>query len=140
MKLSSIRAVKAASGTWMDLPVLPGVSVLVIASDDTDFRRGLQKALQPHHRLIRAGEEVHPATLDKITARCVAQHLLKGWKNLEGDEAGPDGKPLLLEYSPELALELAEDPENIRFFRAIEQQGNVLATLNAEEVARLGKS
>jgi hypothetical protein len=140
MKLSSIRASQLDNGQWVDIPGFPGVSVSIYPTDHVDYRRGIQAAMQPHARTIRAGRMIDPGVQDKMVARAVAKHLLRDWKGIDDDELGPDGKALPVPFSRDQALEWAEDVEYTRFFRAIEREGDILASLSAEEIEGLGKS
>lgn len=55
---------------------------------------------------LKAGGDRAQKALDEITDRAVAETILLGWRNLDGD----DGKPI--DYSADAAYAILRDPDN----------------------------
>lgn len=66
------------------------------------FRKMQERISEPYQKAVGRGK-ISDATAAKILARCMAKHIIKGWKGLR-----LDGKEI--EYSEEKALELMSDP------------------------------
>lgn len=111
-KLNALRAdlKKESAGVWERYPN-SDVSVLVARLGNPKFE-AQARLLRKNARLRRKAEggEITESEAQQAIAPAVAQHILLGWKNLEGD----DGKPI--EYSPARALELLNDPTMHDFY------------------------
>jgi len=66
------------------------------------FRKMQERISEPYQKAVGRGK-ISDATAAKILSRCMAKHIIKGWKGLR-----LDGKEI--EYSEEKALELMLDP------------------------------
>ena len=66
------------------------------------FRRMQDRLTEPYQKAVGRGK-ISDATAGKILSRCMAKHIIKGWKGLR-----LDGKEI--PYSEEKALELMLDP------------------------------
>ena len=67
-----------------------------------NFRKMQDRITEPYQKAVGRGK-ITDAIAAKILSRCMAKHIIKGWKGLR-----LDGKEI--EYSEEKALELMLDP------------------------------
>jgi hypothetical protein len=128
MKLKEIKTVSqnVEKGGWVsDLPNLPGVSLKVRGTFNSDYNR-LFSDLRAD---LTADELKDPKVAEAIEVRLLAETILVDWAGIEDDAAKPDkdGKLPPLAYSPELAEQLLSDPELKIFRRAVTYAGNVVA-------------
>lgn len=116
MKISAVKvdSARIERGVWVgNIPEMGDVELLVRGWNNVAFRRMQQELIRALPRAQRRGPALDPAVQDRITARCLAETVLYGWRNVEDD----DGKPIA--YSKELALEWLLDPDMRAFFDAV---------------------
>lgn len=105
LKLKSIGVdqQKVNDGDWKDITDWPGVSVLVRGINYKPYQDARETALKNLSKKL--GRVPLDSEFAPEVARLAAEHLLLGWKGLDGDDEKP------LDYTPELAMQQMCDPE-----------------------------
>lgn len=108
MKLKALKTdlAKAEQGIWVDnIPDMDDLRLKVRPAGNPDFRRVYSQLSDkvPRHQK-RGGVIIDHDVKSSVMARALADTVLMGWENFEGD----DGKPLA--YTPELAKATLLDP------------------------------
>lgn len=93
-------------GKWFD--VGDGCELLIARDNNPAYRTELRRLMRPHTAAARA-ETLEAKDIDPLITKAMAQHILKGWKNLYLDEGKPVGP-----YSPEKAARLMTDFPDFR--------------------------
>lgn len=101
-----------AGGRWF--PWTADVELLIRPLDCEAYQTRLRELQKPHERLMRAAPDSDMAreASRKAVRRAVAECILIGWKNLEGDD-GP------IEYSADVAEDLFSDPALQHLYRMV---------------------
>lgn len=109
MKLSSIkRDVNAnENGVWVT-GAYGDMDLLIAASNNKKYVKMLRREVKPYERALR-NKTIDDAVFADIQNKCMAKHILLGWRNMQDDEGSE------ITYSYEKALEIIKDPENVDF-------------------------
>lgn len=121
MKLSELKidSAKAEQGAWIgDIPDLGNLRLKVRGLGNSDARRLRLKLIRA---LPKASRE-DPKEQDKINARILAEAVLLGWENLEGEV-----------YSKERAFEILSDPDLAPFADGVAWAAGKVAELEADQ-------
>lgn len=123
-KLTTLKAdaSKESGGVWVEWE--HGVSLLVARLNNTGFQAAIRELTTPHTKEIRSGK-ISDAKMEELSRKAMATHVLLDWKNIEDDDGAP------LEYTPEMAFELLNDPGLRDLYQF------VLTTANERELYRL---
>jgi hypothetical protein len=117
MKLGSLKTdlAKVEQGMWIDnIPDMGDLKLHVRPIGNPDYRRVYGQLVDGTPRDKKRGGQVTDfETRQNIAGRALADTVLLGWENLEGD----DGKPLA--YDAAKAKELLLDPEMTAFRDAV---------------------
>ena len=97
---------KEQEGVWV--PYDLDVELLIESTGSADFRKACSELLRPYRQKIRTGELDFEERV-KIIGPAIAEHLLKGWKNLNDN-----GKPIT--FSVKKALEIFDILLDMRMF------------------------
>jgi hypothetical protein len=81
VKLSELKAIdaKIEQGRWVDLPMLPGISVLVRGTGNSDYRR-LSSKLRSELSMDKLRDE---AEQERIETKLLSETILLDWSGLE---------------------------------------------------------
>ena len=117
-------------GVWVDAG--GGLRLKVARSSNYNYEEDLRKLGKPYVRQIRLGT-VDNETIEKISIKAFAKHVLKDWENLE-DEKGNEilyspakAEELLLEYRDfyKLVQEFAQEQDLYRQEQMEDSEGNL---------------
>jgi hypothetical protein len=80
-------------------------AILIASTDNPAYTQMLEKKMKPH--LLKRGVETDRKVRDKITAECLAELVILGWKNfiISGQE---------LQYSKQNVIDIMLNPKWVR--------------------------
>lgn len=128
MKLSTVeRNVEGAEkGVWIR-GAYEDLDLLIASSDSRGYKKMLQKLMQPYTRNQAYKNMDDEVFENDIHNKCIAKHILLGWRNL----TDADGKEI--PYSEELAYEILCDPKYLTFRKLVVDLSNEEEVFKAEE-------
>ena len=99
MKLSAMRtdSTKEVEGAWIDCE--EGLRLKIARHGNVKYDEAIRTLSVPYQRRLM-NNTLSQATMEEIECKAMANHILKGWENLQDD----DGKEI--PYTPEKAFEL----------------------------------
>lgn len=92
---------KESRGVWF--PWQKGIEFLIKSADCPDYQRAFRKAIRIHKHKLKA-DALDDATIAKIQARLIADHLLLDWRNVDDEQGAP------IAFSPDVAEKFLADP------------------------------
>jgi hypothetical protein len=109
MKLSSIKrdVNLSENGVWVT-GAYGDMDLLIAASNNKKYKDMIRKEIKPYERALRTNT-LSDKVFTEIQDKCVAKHILLGWRNMQDDEGQE------IPYSYDKALEILKDPENVDF-------------------------
>lgn len=117
MKLGSLKTdlEKVEKGMWIDnIPDMGNLILHVRPIGNPDYRRLYGQLVEATPRdKKRAGMVTDYETKQQIAGRALADTILLGWENLDGDDEQP------IAYDPALAKKYLLDPEMVAFRDAV---------------------
>lgn len=109
LELNSVKFAPDDQGEWKDSPDWPGVRFKVRSTESKDFRIARDLAFQ---KLVKALNRAPTgAEMEPVVNKLISRHILRGWEGLALSG-------VVLDYSPDVALEKLCDPE----FKALSEQ------------------
>lgn len=96
----------AEKGRWVDYHF--GIRLLIASGHSPAYRKARSAIIRRHTRGRRLS--IDPETIVEMLKPIAARHLLLGWQNIEDEK----GKPI--DYSPQKALEIFNDPGMADFY------------------------
>jgi len=132
-KLSSLKIDHEKVNKGVLCEFADGVKFLIARKPNDAFEEFMHKEIEPHLASIRAG--VFDNELDKqITKKAYAHTVLLGWEGLEDDKGNP------VEYSPEKAFEILNDPDYEDIYRFVVIMSNSQNLYRKKEEASASKN
>lgn len=117
------------NGVW--IPFVLDIEVLIARARAPKFLEALRK-IKKRARAQNLDVEQMIEEDPKMMAPLVARHILKGWKNLDGEDGSP------IEFSEEKALEILLNPKYIDFYIFVIRESNnaaIFANRKKQEAA-----
>ena len=114
MKLSNMaRNVEGAEkGVWIT-GAYEDLDLLIASTDSREYKDMLQKLMKPYTKnkaYLNMSDEKFE---NEIHNKCIAKHILLGWKNMVDDEGNE------IPYSEKLAYEILCDPQFLTFRKLV---------------------
>jgi hypothetical protein len=101
---------KTEDGVWVKY--LDDVELCIASVNNKAYREACERLWRPHLREMRM-KQMSTQAIAELTKPAVAQHLLKGWKNIQDDDGAE------IPYSPQKALDLLRDPALQDFYNFV---------------------
>lgn len=128
MKLSDLKIDlnKIETGIWVrNIPEMGDIELLVRPIDNPSYRRLQERLINAVPRSKRDGLSIPIDIRDEITAKCLLETVLLGWRGLRNDDATE------IPFSRDLAEKLMLEPEYKSFRSAVAWAAGVAETQSA---------
>lgn len=112
-------------GVW--IPFALDIEIKVARLGNKNYDAAIRGMSKPYTTGFRV-DKIPDGVMEDITKKAIAEHVIKGWKNLEDDK----GKPI--KFSSKKALELFNDDANRDFYKFVISAANDAETFRRESM------
>lgn len=106
MKLSDLKVDPEKERNGVPVEIIPGVTVTVRSLSAPEVRAARDRLLMQYRKIVAMGGTIPPEAQDNITATLLADHVVTGWQDKNGE---------LPPFSKENARKIFGDPAWRRF-------------------------